>query len=93
MTYNAKETGKRLRDCRKERGISLQKESIDLCVSLDHLRRIETGAKAPSLDLLIMLSDYLSVSIDYLLKGDCRSKTRDELIAVISQLNDIASCL
>jgi len=93
MIYNAKETGKRLRDCRRERSISLQKASIDLCVSLDHLRRIETGAKAPSLDLLMMLSDYLGVSIDYLLKGDHRSKTRDELIAVINQLNDIVSYL
>ena len=37
-----------------------------LGISRDHLAHIEIGVKAPSVDLLIVMSEYFGMSLDYI---------------------------
>ena len=59
--------------------------------SYDHLKKIEMGLRACSLDLLVEFSTYFDVSADYLLTGkdyeSIRAKVRLE--AVLGELTDI----
>jgi len=56
---------------RKLRGTMLQQELASyLHVSQGHLSKIEAGRIAPSIDILILLSDKFRRSIDWILRGD-----------------------
>lgn len=61
---------KGLKIIRKERNLNQQKVAIDLNISRKALSHYENGKREPSLDMLIKLSDYFNVSIDFLIKGE-----------------------
>ena len=96
MYFNQVEFGKRLQECRKSRGIT-QEALAELLgfASKQHVSRIERGAKACSIDILVELSGILKVSTDYLLTGKSidREMTRTQVLSVISQLSLIAQNL
>ena len=56
-----------------------------------HLRNIENGAKAPSYDILLTISELFSVSTDYLLKGNehTYSDLKRRLESVMRDLEEI----
>lgn len=56
----------KLREIRKERGISQLKLALDLNTSQNTISRYETGEREPGINELIKLADYFNVSIDYL---------------------------
>lgn len=56
----------RLKELRKSRNISQLKLAMDLNMSQNTISRYETGERQPGIDELILLADYFSVSIDYL---------------------------
>ncbi len=58
----------RLRELRKERGISQLKLAMDLCMNQNSISRYETGEREADYKTLIQLADYFQVSIDYLLE-------------------------
>ncbi len=58
-----------LREIRKKRGLSQQKVAMDLNISREALSYYETGKRSPDISMLITLSDYFHVSIDYLIRG------------------------
>lgn len=58
----------RLRQLRKERGISQLKLAMDLDMNQNSISRYETGAHEADYDTLIKLANYFDVSIDYLLE-------------------------
>lgn len=58
----------RLRQLRKERGISQLKLAMDLSMNQNSISRYETGAHEADYATLIRLADYFDVSIDYLLE-------------------------
>jgi transcriptional regulator with XRE-family HTH domain len=59
------------RRIRKLRGQILQEElCVYLNVSQGHLSKIERGNIAPSLEILILLSDRFHKSVDWILRGD-----------------------
>lgn len=90
MIFDAKETGQRIRTRRNELKISPTKAALDLHVSPDYLRKIELGHRNPSIDLLLSLSEYLDVSMDYLTKGNRRSRAlHTEIDDVIKKLTAI----
>ena len=96
MYFNQVEFGRRLQDCRKSRGIT-QEALAELLgfASKQHVSRMERGVESCSLDVLVELSGLLHVSTDYLLMGTNPDKeiTKAQLIAVISQLTDVADQL
>lgn len=60
---------KGLREIRKIKGYSQLKVAMDLNISREALSYYETGKRSPDLEMLIRLSEYFDVSIDYLITG------------------------
>ena len=58
-----------LKKLRKERGVTQLKLAMDLSISREALSYYETGSRSPDLQMLLILSDYFHVSIDYLIRG------------------------
>ena len=59
-----------LKKIRKARGLNQLKVAMDLSVSREALSHYETGARSPDLGMLLRLSDYFGVSVDYLIRGE-----------------------
>ena len=63
----------RLRELRKERGLTLDWVSVVTNINSVYLSRYETGKVSPNISTLIKLADYYDVSIDYLVgRSDVR---------------------
>lgn len=63
----------RLRELRKERGLTLDWVSVETNINSIYLSRYERGKVNPSISTLITLADYYNVSIDYLVgRSDVR---------------------
>ena len=58
-----------LREIRKKRVYSQLKVAMDLNISREALSYYETGKRSPDLEMLLLLSRYFGVSIDYLITG------------------------
>ena len=58
----------RLKQLRKEAGISQLKLAHDLNTNQNTISRYETGEREAGYDMLIKIADYFDVSIDYLLE-------------------------
>ena len=59
-----------LKSIRKQRKLSQQKVAMELNISREALSHYENGRRAPSIGMLIKMSDYFNVSIDYLIRGE-----------------------
>lgn len=60
---------KGLKEIRKKLGLNQQKVAIDLNISREALSYYENGKREPSLKLLLDMSKYFKVSIEYLITG------------------------
>ncbi len=58
-----------LREIRKQRGYSQLKVAMDLAISREALSYYESGKRSPDIHMLLRLSAYFDVSIDYLITG------------------------
>lgn len=58
----------RLKELRKQRGISQLKLAMDLSMNQNSISRYESGIREADYATLIKLADYFQVSIDYLLE-------------------------
>ena len=58
-----------LKEIRKKKHLSQQKVAIDLNISREALSYYENGKREPSISMLIKMSEYFNVSIDYLITG------------------------
>lgn len=58
-----------LREIRKKKGFSQLKVAMDLSISREALSYYETGKRSPDIQMLVLLSRYFNVSIDYLITG------------------------
>jgi len=59
-----------LREIRKKKGYSQLKVALDLSISREALSHYESGKRSPDIDMLLRLSKYFNVSIDYLITGN-----------------------
>ena len=59
-----------LRKIRKKKGLSQLKVAMDLTISREALSYYENGKRSPDVQMLLMLSNYFDVSIDYLIRGE-----------------------
>ena len=87
MYFNQVEFGQRVQESRKFAGMTQEELADRLGIDKNHVSRIERGAKACSIDILVELSGVLRVSTDYLLTGKSidREMTRTQVLSVISQ--------
>jgi transcriptional regulator with XRE-family HTH domain len=58
-----------LRQIRIKKGYTQLKVAMDLNISREALSYYETGKRSPDLQMLIIMSEYFDVSIDYLITG------------------------
>ncbi len=58
----------RLKELRREKGISQLKLALDLHTNQNTISRYETGEREPSINDLIKIADYFNVTLDYLLE-------------------------
>lgn len=59
-----------LKNIRKARNLNQQKVAMDLNISREALSYYENGKREPSLTLLVAMSRYFNVSINYLITGE-----------------------
>ena len=59
-----------LRLIRKQRRLNQQKVAMDLHISRESLSYYENGKREPSLSLLVAMSKYFNVSINFLITGE-----------------------
>lgn len=59
-----------LKMIRKKRNLNQQKVAMDLNISREALSYYENGKREPSLRLLVQMSEYFNVSINYLITGE-----------------------
>lgn len=59
-----------LKKVRKEKNLNQQKVAFDLHISREALSYYENGKREPTLDMLVQMSRYFNVSIDYLITGE-----------------------
>ena len=59
-----------LREIRKQKGYSQLKVVMDLAISREALSYYDSGKRSPDIDMLVKLSDYFKVSVDYLIRGE-----------------------
>ncbi|MBQ8914769.1 MAG: helix-turn-helix transcriptional regulator [Clostridia bacterium] len=55
---------------RKQRNLNQQKVAMDLNISRECLSYYENGKREPSLALLVKMSEYFNVSINFLITGN-----------------------
>lgn len=55
---------------RKQRNLNQQKVAMDLHISREALSYYENGKREPSLSLLVAMSKYFNVSINFLITGE-----------------------
>ncbi len=58
----------RLKELRKQKGVSQLKLAMDLSMNQNTISRYETGEREADYKTLIKIADYFNVSIDYLLE-------------------------
>ena len=69
MKYDLLETGKRIKELRKENGLT-QEQFAEMChTSLVHIGSIEKGIRGASIELLIDIVCMFDVTLDYLVLG------------------------
>ena len=59
-----------LRMIRNKKKLSQLKVAMDLSISREALSYYENGKRSPDISMLLLLSDYFDVSIDYLIRGE-----------------------
>lgn len=59
-----------LKNIRRQRKLNQQKVAMDLNISREALSYYENGKREPSLALLVAMSKYFNVSINYLITGE-----------------------
>ena len=60
---------KGLKQIRKEKKLTQLKVAMDLNISREALSHYENNKREPSIELLIKMSEYFNVSIDFLING------------------------
>lgn len=58
----------RLKELRKEKGITQQKLALDLNTTQNSISRYESGLRPLDANMLVKIADYFNVSVDYILE-------------------------
>ncbi len=91
MYYDQKESGKRIAELRKEKGLTQDQLAEKLNISTSNLGKLERGLQSFSIDLLIEIGFFFGVSTDYLLLG-CSIPHYDasqEIDSLIAQMQSL----
>lgn len=59
-----------LKKIRLQKGYNQLKVAMDLSISRESVSYYENGKRSPDIQMLLLLSDYFNVSIDFLIRGE-----------------------
>ena len=95
MRFDAVECGKRIKALREEKRLTQMELVEQICITTDHLRAIERGRRACSIDLLVDLSLFFEVTLDHLILGRTPANEiiRAEILQAIGILQNIKNTL
>lgn len=80
--FDMKACGARIKELRNKNSETQETTAYNLYISTDHLRKIESGKSGASIDLLIDISTYFGVSLDYLIRGEKKiTEAEEKLLA------------
>jgi len=79
---------------RREKGLSQRQAALELGVSQALLSHYETDAREPKLDFVLKLSDYYSVTTDYILgkskeRSPGASKNETQVKEIVNSLEEL----
>lgn len=60
---------KGLKKIRKQKKLSQFQVALDLDISREAISYYENGKRSPDVEMLVKMSEYFNVTIDYLIKG------------------------
>lgn len=90
MYYNVVETGKRIKELRKQQKLTQEQLAEKLNIYVDHLGKIERGTSGASIDVLVQIAIDFNVPLDYLILGKSNQEDlKASLQSVIAQLKAI----
>lgn len=69
MGYDTHEVGRRIKKLRRASALTQEDLSYELNISLDYLRKIESGRRSCSVYVYVLFAKYFDVSLDYLMLG------------------------
>ncbi len=95
MTFDVKACGARIKGLRLKNGLTQERLADDMNITDVHLRRLESGVRAGSIELLIEFAEYFHVSLDYLILGRVSrtDEAKEELTAIKERMNYIMQLL
>ncbi len=88
---NKKAFGLNLKFIRKSKKLTSEQLSEICNVNPVYIRQLESGAKSPSLDMLIKLCNSLEISPDYLLRADLIANELTEINRISSKLEHLST--
>lgn len=68
---NNNDIGARIAGLRKEKGITQAELAAVINISDKAISKWESAGSCPDIDVLIKLSDFFEVSLDYIIRGEC----------------------
>lgn len=86
MKADMREIGERIRSKRSELKMTQQDIYEKLDISQNHYSRIENGHTGMSFDILLMLSELLQLSTDYILTGKLENTTSNAFLDCYNRL-------
>lgn len=88
-----KELKNRLKELRKQKGVSQTEMAKAINVSYSQYSRYEAKGSKPNSDTLKKIADYLNTTVDFLLYGNSEQKAKDTLSDsdLINQFKEIES--
>ena len=94
MRFDPVECGKRIKALREKR-LTQMELAEQICITTDHLRAIERGRRACSIDLLVDLSLFFEVTLDHLIldRTPANEIIRAEILQAIGILQNIKNTL
>ncbi len=89
MQTDFKKIGKAVKDNRIKKGLSQTQFAERVNISVPYLSNIESGAKQPSLDILISIANELQVTVDELLVG---TQSYDKASYIVEMTRVLGDC-
>lgn len=75
----------KLKELRKEKGISLKELGAEMGVAESTMSLYENGKRQPDYETLLKLAEYFGVTVDYLLRGDSNFERLPEELVILNR--------
>ncbi len=83
MNSYKKAMGKRIKECRRQLGLTQETAAEELGISVKHFSEVERGIAGLSVDNLVRLSSLLGVSLDYIVKGEGDTERWKNVVSIL----------